>query len=207
MNDRVETLRDDIAFMRAMAEEGRSAPLLGGAILTGMGLIYAAASLVQWAVLTHMINASPAILPYVWLAAVLISISVMAVFRRGLAAKPGAASPANRAVRIAWKGVGWAISAIYAALFVAVWKTGDVNLINFSPTIVLALYGVAWMVGALMISASWVRIVPWAAYAAAILLAWLIGDVNAWLAYAAALLLLATVPGLILTRQEPSDLV
>jgi hypothetical protein len=39
------------------------------------------------------------------------------------------------------------------------------------------------------------------------ILAWLTGDPLQWLAYAAALLLLATAPGLMLMRQEPSGIV
>ena len=207
MNDQIQTLKDDIAFMRAMAEEGRSAPLLGGAVLTSAGVVYALASLAQWAVLTQTVAVSYKVLPYMWLAAMLISMTLLAVFKRRLAGAPGSASPANRAARFAWKGVGQAIFAIGAAMFIAVWKTQDYNLINFSPSIVLALYGVAWTVGGLMIPASWVRFVAWGAFAAAVLMALLIGDVKVWLAYAAALLLLTAVPGVVLMRQAPSDVI
>lgn len=138
MNDQIQTLKDDIAFMRAMAEEGRSAPLLGGAVLTSAGVVYALASLAQWAVLTQTVAVSYKVLPYMWLAAMLISMTLLAVFKRRLAGAPGSASPANRAARFAWKGVGQAIFAIGAAMFIAVWKTQDYNLINFSPSIVQA---------------------------------------------------------------------
>jgi hypothetical protein len=92
-------------------------------------------------------------------------------------------------------------------LGVASWKTRDVNLINFSPSIVLALYGAAWSVAAAMSRATWLKFVAVASFVGAILMAVLMGSLWIWLAYAAALYLLAMVPGLVLMRQEPSDIV
>ena len=40
MTDQNQAIRDDIAFMRALAEEGRQTPLLGGSVLVAVGLIF-----------------------------------------------------------------------------------------------------------------------------------------------------------------------
>ena len=42
MNDQINVLKDDIAFMRALAQEGRTPPLLGGAVLAGASISRAA---------------------------------------------------------------------------------------------------------------------------------------------------------------------
>ena len=38
--DQMQSVHDDIAYMKALAQEGRQAPLLGGFILISAGLIF-----------------------------------------------------------------------------------------------------------------------------------------------------------------------
>jgi len=61
MSENTDTLKDDIAFMRALAQEGRRAPLLGGACLLAAGLLFSAATLVSWGMTAGLI-----ILPSFW---------------------------------------------------------------------------------------------------------------------------------------------
>ena len=42
MTDQNQAMRDDIAFMRTLAEAGREGPLNGGSILVAAGLIFGA---------------------------------------------------------------------------------------------------------------------------------------------------------------------
>lgn len=203
----MKAIRDDIAFLRALAEEGRQAPLLGGSMLVSAGFIYGTASLIQWAMITGVLRVPFRALWVIWLVAILTHLVSIVVLKRGIGAKPGARSSGNRAMRNAWSGVGWGCLVIFMALALASWKTRDANLINFSPSIVLALYGGAWSVAAAVSTEAWLRPVAIAAFAAAILMAALIGSSWIWLGYAAALYLLAMVPGLLLMRQEPSDIV
>ena len=207
MTEEMKALRDDIAFMRALAEEGRQAPLLGGSMLVSAGAIYGTASVFQWAILAKVLSVPSVALLLVWAIAVTLHIIMIIVLKRGMSAKPGAGSSGNRAMSNAWMGVGWGCFVIFFALAVASWKTRDVNLINFSPSIVLALYGTAWSVAAAMSRATWLKFVAVASFAGAVLMAGLMGSTWIWLAYAAGLYLLALVPGLVLMRQEPSDIV
>ena len=48
MTDQNHAIRDDIAFMRELAEEGRQAPIVGGSILLASGLSFGTASLAIW---------------------------------------------------------------------------------------------------------------------------------------------------------------
>ena len=68
-DDQTQSLHDDIAYMRAMAQEGRNAPLLSGPIMVAAGIIFGTASLVQWAIQTGMVDVSPWAQLWVWLAA------------------------------------------------------------------------------------------------------------------------------------------
>ncbi len=203
----MKAIRDDIAFMRALAEEGRQAPLLGGSMLVTAGAVYGTASLAQWAILAKILRVPSVALMVVWIIAFALHMIMINVLKHGMNTKPGAGSSGNRAMRNAWMGVGWGCFVIFLALGVASWKTRDINLINFSPSIVLSLYGAAWSVAAAMSRATWLKFVAVASFIGAVVMAGLMGSTSIWLAYAAALYLLVMVPGLVLSRQEPSDIV
>src|SRR5665213_710718 len=53
MSDTTQTLRDDIAFVRALAEEGRQSPYRGGISLAA-GVIWGSASLYTWSVASQL---------------------------------------------------------------------------------------------------------------------------------------------------------
>jgi hypothetical protein len=203
VTDDVKAIRADLAFLRALAEDGRRTPLLGGSLLAAAGGCYGLASFVQWLILARIIAVPPAWLLGVWILAVAVHLSIQALLIRRLAAKPGVESTANRASRDVWNAVGVGCFVLFAALAVASWKARTDVLIGFAPSIVLVLYGAAWWVAASVSGLAWIRAVAAASFAAAIALGLLIGSTWVWLAYAAALVLLTLVPGLALMRQEP----
>ncbi len=203
MTDDVKAIRDDLAFLRALAEDGRRTPLLGGSLLAAAGGCYGLASFVQWLILARIIAVPPASLLGVWALAIAVHLSIQALLIRRLAAKPGMDSTTNRASRDVWSAVGLGCFVLFAALAVASWKARTDVLVGFAPSIVLVLYGAAWWVAASVSGLAWIRAVAVASFAAAIALGLLIGSTWVWLAYAAALILLAFVPGLALMRQEP----
>ncbi len=203
MTDDVKAIRDDLAFLRALAEDGRRTPLLGGSLLAAAGGCYGLASLVQWLILARIVAIPPVWVFAVWALAAAVHLSLQAVLIRRLAGKPGMNSSTNRASRDVWTAVGAGCFVLMAAVAVASWKARTGVLIDFAPSIILVLYGAAWQVAGSVSKVAWIRAVAIASFAAAIALGLLIGSTFVWLAYAAALFLLALVPGLALMRQEP----
>jgi hypothetical protein len=209
MSENTDTLKDDIAFMRALAQEGRRAPLLGGACLLAAGLLFSAATLVSWGMTAGLI-----ILPSfwylgVWVVATIAFYCVLAAllvsWRR--AAKPGATSAGNRAFRGAWSAGGWAMTAIAIGSSLVSWRLHTWLVFAAFPSIILSVYGAAWMMSAMVSDRWWVRWVAAGCFIAAIGLP-LAPSVQAeYLAFAAALLLLMAAPGAALMRAEPSDIV
>ncbi|WP_297506778.1 hypothetical protein [uncultured Caulobacter sp.] len=199
MTDDVKALRDDLAFLRALAEDGRSAPLTGGSILAAAGAIFGLASLGQWLVLTERVAVSPVWLPALWLSAIVLHTILTVAIKRRIGART---TPAGARVnRDAWTGVAIGCVALFAALGLASWRAQTWVLIGFTPTIVLVLYGAAWWVSASVTKIAWIRAVALGAFASAVALAMLATSPLIWLAYAAALFLLAFLPGLALMRR------
>src|SRR5690606_16323821 len=107
--DQMQNVRDDIAYMRAMAEEGRKAPLLGAAILISAGLIFSVASLLAWAGQTGVGGMTVEAANWGWLGAMALFFVVLSYFSHRMRGRPGMMAPVNRAAGTAWMGVGLAI--------------------------------------------------------------------------------------------------
>ena len=207
MTDEMKDLRDDIAFMRALAEEGRSAPLLGGGILMAAGLIFGAASVAHWSVMAGLLRVSPWAILMVWMAAGLGFGVAATLLGRRSRRQAGATATVNRATRAMWSAVGWTIVVILVGMGIMAARLGQPNLMSLFPVIVLPLYGAAWSVAATMTRRGWMGAVAIGCYGSALGMAALGDQPVAMLVYAASLVLFATVPGYILLRQEPSHVV
>jgi hypothetical protein len=204
-DEKIQSLKDDIAFMRALAQEGSSAPLLGGSILVAAGLIFGGASVIHWTVITGLLAVSNWAFPIIWFGALALFMIIVTVLGRRMRGKPGAASPGNRASGTAWASVGWTIFAISLSLMIiGVRAQSEIPMLVF-PSLILGLYGMGWSVAAAMSRKGWLWVTAIGSYAAALVVAWFSIDPAVYLVYGAALLLLATLPGFILMRQEPSD--
>lgn len=203
MTDGIQGLREDVAFMRGLAEEGRKAPMVGGSMLAWAGLVFGAASLVFYAELRGAIDPPGAGL--VWLLAMgaYAVLGTATVLR--LRKQPGYGATRNQAMGAAWSAVGFAIFAIWAAFAVATFRTGEeVIMYMFSP-VILALYGLGWSVAAALSAAKWLKAVAGASFAFAVATAWYAGRPELFLVYAAALILTALLPGLLLMRQARAE--
>ncbi len=199
MTDDMQTIRDDIAYLKGMAEAGRDGDGVGGSvILMAAGGLFGAASVVQWAALTGSFGATGVASNLAWLAAMLLFVAVLiaAKLRRG----PASGSP--QSAGLVWKGVGIGCFFIFAAIAAATWRTQTATLINFSPSIIFVLYGAAWMAAATISRKLWLHITAWGSFAASILTAWFINQPVDYLIYAAGLILLAFLPGLIFLRRS-----
>ena len=199
MTDGMQELRDDVAFMRALAEEGRRAPPIGGSMLAWAGLIFGAASLVFYAELKGALELPGSGL--VWLVAVVLYAVIGTLTVLHIRRQPGYGGTRNKAMGAAWSAVGYTIFAVWVAFALAAFRTGEeVIMFIFSPMI-LALYGLGWAVAAAISDAKWPGAVAGLAFVSAAATAWYAGKPELFLVYAAALLLTALLPGLYLMRQ------
>jgi hypothetical protein len=203
--DQMQSVRDDIAFMRALAEEGSQVPMLGGGISAAAGLIFGLASVLHWMVQAGILRVSQWAFLGIWIGAgVLFGIACGILIKR-TRGQAGANSSVNKATGSAWSSVGFAIFTTFLGMLAIAWVTKSEQVFYIFPVMILALYGAAWSVAADMSGRGWIRVVALASFAGAVIMGLLTNHPMQMLAYAAALILLAFVPGIILLRQEPSD--
>lgn len=206
--DQVQSLRDDIAFIKALAQEGRQAPLLGGSVLVLAGSVFGVASLGHWAIEAGVLVAPQWVFAAMWGVATLIFMVGLFVLNARIDRRPGASSSVNKASGAAWAAVGGAIFTLALAGMIAGQRLDMLPFMAaYFPSLIIALYGTGWLVSGEMASKSWIKFLAFAAFGFSVLLAFAAGDPLQYLLYAAALFALAFVPGLILMREAPTETV
>ncbi len=202
-----QAIQDDIAYMRALAHEGRHAPLLAGPMLVTASIVFGIANLAQWALLSGVIAASPWAPVWLWIGAGAVFGVTLAVLIGRMKTKPGFNSTGNRAVGIAWTTVGYGIFATWLALMAMGFRTGDWSGMAIMPTVVFVAYGSAWMIAGAMTRTRWMTVVGLLSYVGAVAMGWFARDVTVYLLFTAIIFAVALIPGLILMRQEPAEVI
>jgi hypothetical protein len=206
MTETTQTLRDDIAFMRALADEGVRPPLLAGPSMMTAGVLWGVACFASWTGLRFFgLGGS-------WQAATMIApivlfLAALPFLIRRQRSRPGYKSPANRAVGMAWSGACWGIFVLSACSFVACWRMQSGLPAQLMPSEILVLYGVAWTVSAAMTRDRFLWWTAIASYGSAIVVAAVSGQPEEFLAFSIVMVLVALIPGYILWRQEAKDIV
>jgi hypothetical protein len=194
MTDHMQTIRDDLAFLRALAEEGRESGGRGGAALLAAGLIFSACSVLQWAAVEGLIG--QAVATFAEKAGTALFLLILWVIHAR-----SAAAGRSRMASVAWQGVGWSILTLIVTLAVATWRIQSPIFTYLLPSIIFALYGAAWTVAAVISGRVWIRLTAAGSYLAAVACAFVITQPIQCLVFAAGLLLLGALPGFVLLRQ------
>lgn len=109
---------EDLARLRAIAEEGRSAPLLGGWYLIVWGGAISAALLANWAIDARLLPWPQYSLALLWFGLTGAAAAVSALLGRRKQRGPGAHAIGNKVERTVWTWAGAFLGTIAVALFV-----------------------------------------------------------------------------------------
>jgi hypothetical protein len=201
MSDAVHSssVSEDIAFIRAMAEEGRNRPWRGGVSLIA-GLIWGSASLYSWSVVAKLWTSpfGPDSAGWVWLVASVVFAIVG--FPIGMfSARPDT----NRVAAATWGSVGIASWTISAAIVLAAVRTHQPVIFALLPPVMMAIYGGAWFMSAAAYKTRWQLWVGGLSVLSSLVLAYVAAQPVELLLFALALYGLAGVPGLIAVVRAP----
>ena len=193
------SLGDELAYIRALAEEGSVGPMRNGAALVAAGLVYAAAAIAQYLSVENILPQTVLASVVIWGGATVLFIALTMVFR--LSGHRGQKSVGNRAAAATWSGVGIGIGFFTLCMIVIANVLKDFSAVSFTiAPVVLILYGVGWWVGGAIVNKGWIKTVAFGSFIAAPLITLLAGRAEQLLAYAVCLILFTTVPGVILMR-------
>lgn len=207
-----DDIRDELAYVRALAEEGRDTPLVGGVLYVIWGALIGFAALVAYARTVGWIDLGPggAISP--WIAAFIVGWAASYFFGRRAGLKPGASTLGNRTAAAVWMSVGFFMTSFWVALMVVHDNFTHMGvppyfLFGLMFPIGFGLYGVAFFATAAAGRMPWLK---WFAVAswgfAAVSLAFM-ASANMYLVGALGLFVCVVAPGVVFMRAEPSEIV
>jgi len=203
-----EELLEDLAYARSLAEEGRQAPLLGGAHLCFWGTLNAVAFSAHWGILTGFLPfAEGAGFAVLWLGYGVIATIGAVLLRSRIRSKPGVASIGVRAERTVWIGAAMAVVAIALGSIGRMMLTGDDAAPNAIFGAAFALYGAALFATSKLSQQNWMTPFAWLSILAGGALSVFANYDWAYLVAAAASLAVLLAPGILLLRREPASIV
>jgi hypothetical protein len=207
-----EALAGEVAYVKALAEEGRNAPLVGGALYVVWGVAMALAALATYTRVSGLIA-----LPFVgglwfWVASFVIGWAASFVLGARSAAKPGALTVGNKTARAAWIAVGVFMSIFWIAAMLFQTRLASAGfearfVFGMMFPVAFGLYGIAFFATAVAARLDWMRGFAIASWIFSVASLYYIGDARQFLVGAAGCLICAALPGVLLMRREPSEIV
>ena len=190
MSGSIEAARGDLAFMKSVVEDRGPLPWFFGAHLFAVGLIFGTNLLVGAGV------AWPSSL-WSWLPASVLYVPVWFIINAKSDYR--AMGPSARVFAAAWTSMFLMTLTIVVSLITAQAGTGVTYGLVW-PSIACALYGGAWMVGALIRRRAWMGMVAVGCFGTAVACAAFVGRPEMLMILGAGLLAVFAVPGLVLIQ-------
>jgi hypothetical protein len=201
MRETADQMRADLAFLRAVTEDGEALPELLGWHLVAIGGVFAAAMLHIWSVYAGVTPWPESWKHFLSVPGVLLYMPIhfwVARQRRGLTW-----GPAATAFGAAWAAMATMIPAAVVVLLVAQQQTGMPFYLAW-PALAFVLYGGAWMLAAIVTRKPWHAAVALGCFAVAATCAALIRQNSQWLFMAGGLAPFVAAPGLAIVRRARS---
>ena len=201
-----QTLAEDLAYVRDLAEAGQRAPLLGGRFLVWWGSVTTLAYLGHYVIATGVMGFPPSALAILWSVYVVVGLGGSFTLHATLGSgKPGAASTGNRVSALVWKSAGIFLGAYFFGAFLKAAIGGnDFNPFIWSIPLVVGVYGLAQYVGGMIAGSRVLTLAGQAALVATVPAVLLVGSNLSWLLGAGVAAFCVLLPGIFLMRNEPS---
>ena len=207
-----EELASELAYVRTLAEEGRNAPLIGGRMYLIWGGLIGAVALASY--LNNMgvagFGFAQGFAP--WLTVGVLGWGLSFALGKHARAKPGAMTIGNQTAASVWCAVGIFITLFWGSLFIVHDNFTNIGvpryfLFTLMFPIAFALYGVAFFATATAARLSWLRYFSFLSWGFSITALFLLDSPHHLLVGAVGSFTCAALPGVLLMRREPSDIV
>ncbi|WP_146739650.1 hypothetical protein [Hyphomonas pacifica] len=203
-----QTMADDLAYIRDLAEAGKNAPLLGGRFLVLWGGLTAAAYLGHYAIAEGMFGLQPVAFAIMWIAYVTLGVGGMYLMKMSYPnSKPGRASTDNKVSALVWQASGYFLGAYFLGAFLSAMMLNVFSPFIWSVPMVVGLYGLSQYVSGVIANTAPLKLAGIAAMLSVVPAILLSGTNYMWLFGAAVAAICVLVPGIILMRREPSETV
>jgi hypothetical protein len=200
MTDHARAARDDLAFMRELAEDRGPLPSHLGQHIFWPGLLYGLNVIATWAGLAGLIPWPKDWQIWAYLPATIVYLPICLWIN--LRSSKQSWGPGARMFAAAWSAVALLTFTVVAVVAIASF-TARINYAVMWPPFVLAMYGSSWLVMGILLKRRWSMLVAFGCCATAILMGFLVGKHETWLVMGLGLILFMAAPGFIMMRRKP----
>ena len=196
MTEQMHTIRDDLAFLKAVAADDGELPWVVGASFLAAGLVWGLPLIAVWAQQRGLIHIPGPWAGQVglWCTVVFVPLSIL-ISLKGPRPQPGAS--VGRSVVAAWSGVGLTTVVMLSVIFIAGARLHVELMWQVWTSICFALWGAAWWVVAILRPRRGWMLVALGSLATAIANSLLIGTPEEVLGCALGILVWLSGPGLV----------
>jgi hypothetical protein len=197
------SIREDISYLRRLAESGRRGPILGGVFLAAAGVVFGLASVLSWAGYQGLVPIRGAGQLAIWLGAFAVfALFWVAMFLRMRTSGAKSASASNTVFETIWGGCGIGVMVAFGAVEVVTYQLHAPEVqAGYVPTI-FAFYGTAWFASGVLAKRGWMHAAAAGSFVFAFVMALLADTPAQSLAMGVGLILLLTLPGLKMVQDE-----
>jgi len=194
-----KSLKDDLAFLRDLTQDGGKGLARDGFILAVIGLLFSIISAIYWLIFWGPLAGARGLADWLWVAGVAVMIGAFTVAKRRMPAPTGAAA---RGMSTAWAGVGNGLVGGGLGLLAAGWKLHDGGFVIATfPILLFSLYGAAWGVAYAVKRVNGFAFIAAGCFAAAIAEGLLYRSPQQWLVLSIGLFLLVGLPGVVMLKK------
>ncbi len=209
---RNDDIASDLAYVRALAEEGAHAPLVGGRYFVVWGVLMGVSSLFVYfnAIGWIAVGSAGYIAP--WFIALGVGWIFSFAMRGAVSVKPGAMTLGNKTAASVWFAVGIIMTLFFVGVLFAhddyvAYGVPSYFLFSMLFPIGFGFYGVAFYAMATASRTEWLRYFAYLSWVFAAASLFFMATSVQFLVGAVGLFLCAAAPGVILMRREPANIV
>jgi hypothetical protein len=210
--DKGEELASDLAYVRSLAEEGATAPLVGGFYYVLWGGLMGLAALIVYVFALDLLPVGRLGFLLPWMIAGAAGWIFSFAWGRGAAVKPGAMTLGNKTARSVWFAVGVFMTLLWLTFMIvhdnyAALGVPRYFLFSLMFPIAFGVYGVAFFATATAAKLEWLRWYAYLAWAFCVLCLFLLDSAHQFLAGGIGCFVTAALPGALLMQREPRNIV
>ena len=199
------SVRDDLAFLRDLAERGQRGSIAGGSVFVAGGVLYGVQCLFHWAQLRGWID-PPDVVGLVFVVGITATFMAVLTWVIWRDRKAGSTGLMSRALNAVFGGIGLANLAMVIVFGFNAASANDFSIWLFYPPVIFALQGAAWYTAAVLRKRAWQGLVAAGWLIAATALGLVRHSIEAYLLITTlSLFLLMALPGLVLIRLAKKD--
>ena len=207
-----DDIRDDLAYVKALAEEGRDTPLVGGVMYVIWGGLISASALFVYVQALGLLDLGVVGYWSPWIVAFAAGWILSMTFGPRTGAKPGASTLGNRTASAVWFAVGVFMTGFWFTLMAVHDNYTDVGvppyfLFSLMFPVAFGLYGIAFYATAAAGRAPWLKWIAFVAWGCSALSLSLMTSGHQMLVGGLGSFVCVVLPGIAMMRAEPSETV